>query len=172
MKGLGYTSYRWGTSLLLLGILLVAGCQTTETFFLGYRADHDRTVPLITTDGSWKSFDLNLTYRMEAETGRLNITGTLDFSLYHQLNSAMINRLALYLFFLDDQNQVLQATNLLSTLHADPATSFPFAANVAVPPGSRAIAFGYEGQSSEDGGKELGGAGASFFFSDLPRRPR
>lgn len=168
----------WRLSLLLLAGLLLAGCQSTETFYRGYLADNQSVAPLMAeAQGSWQTIDIDLNYHTEKIDEMLNISGTIDFGLYHQLSSSRINRLNFHLFFLDNEAKVLQTASLARALYAQPETQLYFDTSLPVPSGAQSIAFGYEGKAQEDGGSKGGsagsgeGGGGTFLFYDLPKRP-
>lgn len=169
----------WSFCLSLATILLLTGCQSTETFYRGYLAGNESVTPLTlpgSPAGHWQTFDIDLNYRYDASGNNLDISGTIDFGLFYELNTSRIERIDVYLFFLDHDSKVLETARLFRAITADPEETIAFKKNLQVPPSAKAIAFGYRGMAREDGGgrhsSEIGeGGGGTFFFDDLPKRP-
>lgn len=162
-------------SLIVLAGLILSGCQSTATFYQGYKAEDKNVIPLTgqAAQGSWETFDVNLIYRAEQSGNMLNVDGTVNFSFYHTANISRIRNLSLYLFLLDEDAQVLETELLIRTGLTQPEDQLSFAGNLAIPAEARSFAFGYRGQAHGDDNDSLGqgGGGGMEFISDLPKRP-
>lgn len=171
---------KWCLWLVLLAGLLLTGCQSTETFYRGYIADNKSVAPLTHAEeptGHWKTFDIDLNYQYDSSGNGLNISGTIDFGLFYELNTSRISSIDFYLFFLDDESRVLNTARLFRSLYLSPKETIVFNTSVTPPSGATSIAFGYSGRAQEDGGggktsSGMGaGGGGTFLFYDLPKRP-
>lgn len=171
---------RWCLWLVLLASLLLIGCQSTETFYRGYLAGNESVAPLTpagSPTGQWKTFDIDLNYQYGSSGNDLNISGTIDFGLFYELNTSRIETIDFYLFFLDSESRVLNTARLFRSLSLDPEETITFNTSVTPPSGAKSIAFGYSGRAREDGGggktsSGMGeGGGGTFLFYDLPKRP-
>lgn len=162
-------------ALFILATMVMTGCQATETFYQGYKADNESISKLSTPgtqQGSWKTFDLDLNYQYEYKNNVLDISGTVNMSFFHEINSSRIRKLDIYLFFLDEASKVLE-TALLSRTSIDYLDfGLQFSKNLQVPTGAKSFAFGHRGEAVESGGDDLRGGGGVRFFYDLPKRPR
>lgn len=164
--------------LLLLSGPVLSGCQSTETFYRGYKADNEGLVMLSTPAGqkTWKTFDLTLSYQYEQSEGILDIHGSALFSLYYELNVGYISNLDLYLFFLDKNALVLETTQLAKVIYSRPEDEVSFRKRLPVPDGATSFTFGYRGMAYGDGGGmstgDGGGGGGSKLFYELPKRPK
>ncbi|HKJ05515.1 MAG TPA: hypothetical protein VJ974_07960 [Geopsychrobacteraceae bacterium] len=168
----------WMLPLLFLFIFGLAGCQSTESFYRGYRVENQSIAPLSTLEtqqGAWKTFDIDLTYQYQKTDNILNISGTTTLGLYYELNTSRIRTLDLFLFFLDDESKVLETTYLVRRLEFNPEEKQTFVKSLNIPTEAASIAFGYKGTAQEDGSgtdSSDGGGGSQQIFFDLPKRPR
>jgi len=156
-------------SLILLP-LFMTGCKNIETYYQGYNAESESTTPLTrgkNQQGRWKTFDIDLNYRYDHAENLLKISGTIDLGFYYEVNAVMINRLDVYLFFLDDSGKVIKTAALLRALPFEVEESLTFSKDLHVPPGIEAISFGYNGEARRSG--DRGGDGVETFY-DLPKR--
>jgi hypothetical protein len=165
-------------TLLLAAALILFGCQSTATYYQGYKADNDSISALTdpAAQGSWETFDINLTYQYDQTGDMLKISGAANFSLYYEMNITRIKNMDLYLFFLDENSSVLETARLNKFGYYQPEDQLSFAGNLAIPPGAKSFAFGYRGQAFEEGGGggmglDGDGGGGMHFFYDLPKRP-
>ena len=172
-----YQKHIAGAGLVLLLLLLLPGCQSIETYYRGYHAEGESVTtlaPIEQAQGTWRTFDLALNYSYGYADNLLKISGNIDLGLYYEMNTRRIERLNVFIFFLDDKSSVIQTAFLSSLISFDPQESLTFARKLKVPTGAYAIAFGYSGEARRDGegGSDSdgrGGGGLDFFY-DLPKR--
>ncbi len=164
-----------GAGLVLL-LLVIAGCQSIESYYHGYHAAGESVsmlVPVEQAQGAWKTFDLELNYAYGYADNLMKISGTIDFGLYYELNTRRIERFDSFIFFLDDKSSVIETAVLSTQISFNPEESLSFARELQVPPGAYAIAFGYRGEARRDGeggsGPDGKGGGGLDFFYDLPK---
>jgi len=166
----------WTLPLFFLLFFGLTSCQSTESFYRGYTVENESLSPLGNQQGSWKTFDLELTYQYQQTDNILDITGSAALSLYYELNTSRIRTLDVYLFLLDDESKVLETVYLTRRLEFSPEENLTFTKTLKIPPGTTSIAFGYKGTALGDGGGDDFSSGAfgggQEIFYDLPTRPR
>lgn len=159
-------------------VCLLPGCQSTETFYLGHISQNSSNFALTEApnyQGQWETFDLSFSFQAQRQDNWLEISGSMVFGNYYQLNSSRINRIDFYLFFIDDQARVLETRRLYSRRNINPEVTRQFQARLAIPTAARAVSFGYDGRARGDGGDgggfRGGGGGGIDLFRELPKRP-
>ena len=156
--------------------MLFSGCKSIESYYLGYLSENKSNLTLAdnsTHQGSWKTFDIVVNYQVETQNEQLDISGAITLGNYYMLNSARITSLDVYLFFVDDTAKVLETTRLSKSVYVQAADPIYFHKRLRVPPATKAISFGYYGESQGDGGNEgthSGGGGGLEWFGKLPKR--
>ncbi len=159
-----------------LAIFMLSGCKSLSSFYQGYTSQNPSNTALVNNaaqQGRWETFDLRLDYQAALQDQLLDINGSITFSNFHQINAVHVERLDVYLFFIDAEAKVLRTERISGSQHTSADDSISFAKQLQVPPGAKAISFGYEGITREDGdgGDPFsGGGGGQVWFYQLPRR--
>jgi hypothetical protein len=118
--------------------------------------------------GIWSGKDLTVSYRYILNEQTLEITGTISLSR-HLNNYSKMDRLHLYLHFVDAENLTAGQSLLYSAPHrrAISMLDLNFSLSITVPPGVEAMAFTYAGQTSDGMGSDDGGPISWNFWNSL-----
>lgn len=163
----GSTSYIF--AIFLLTTMVLAGCQSIESYYRGYKPDNKNIISLSKPGppkGEWKTFHVTVDYQYSYSGSVLNISGSAALNLYYKLNDSRIRNLTVYLFFLDNESKVIETAVLVKALDSNPNLVLDFSKELTAPPGTQSIAFGYSGEST---GEEDRGNREPFY--ELPKRP-
>lgn len=132
---------------LLLGILLV-GCQATNGYYQGARADGDTVVAL--PDGAqsgqhWEDLYLQVDYSLKRVADRLTIEGTFSYTQSTTTIFQRVHDLKLKLYLLDDRQRVLAYRQVARSLGSSLDNEISFREVLELPDGAVGMTFGYEG---------------------------
>lgn len=154
-------------ALLLGGVAVVVGCQSTATFFQGQQVLQQEAVMVqnVAADGTWSTFDLEIQYRVGVDKSLMRISGQAELSDHYKHNYALLYDLNLYLLLLDDEFRVVETRRVRFVPPLDIERSFQFDEQLSLPPGIAAFSFAYDGDARE--GSRDGWSGSSFWH-----RPR
>ena len=134
--------------LLFLGVALTLGCQSTSTFYVGEKVEKPNLrVPLSANkqqSGTWQTFDLIINYSIEKGQDSLTLTGQVQFTQHYRTVYNQVQRMDLYLLFLDEESRVLK-TVALPTFFTGIEDISPIKTTQPLPSGTRAISFAYAG---------------------------
>ena len=158
----------------ILATLLLSGCKSVESYYRGYLSTNQSSFDLVDNSkrqGSWETFDLKLDYQTEMKGEILDVSGMVTFGNYYAMNSAQIVVFDAYLFWLDEDAKVLGTTRLARSVSVQGSDPIRFSESLRVPAGTKALSFGYSGESQGDGGYERGGGGGLEAFESLPKKP-
>ncbi len=137
--------------LILLSVflgLMVSGCQTTTTYYLGAKADGEGVVSL-SAGGSdpqhWQDFYVTVDYYVSQEGEQLDIEGALSFSDNPKAIYTRVRDLKLKLFLLDRDRRVVTYRDIARTLSQSLDDKTIFSRALPLQEGVVAYTFGYEG---------------------------
>ena len=135
-------------ALVLVG-MLVCGCQTLSQVDIGKQVPPGNSVAIQSGGPHAQIFqtdDMTVRYQYETAGNQLKVWGRT------KINYESIDVLTFYLFFLDGQSTVIAKQNFFSFLdHSDfiafKSSDRQFHRDFKVPPGSKAFAIGYDGNT-------------------------
>lgn len=150
-------------AILLGSLAVIAGCQTTASFFQGKQVLQEEAVELrkAADEGTWETFDLKIRYRVSLDHGLMGISGKADFSHHYKYNYELLYDLNLYLLLLDAEYRVVETRRVRFVPPLDIESSFLFEEQLNVPPDIAAFSFAYDGSARE--GARDGWGGSSFW---------
>lgn len=155
--------FKW---LLLLSLVVIAGCQTTTGFYRGARAD-DETVVSLQKIGQdehhWQDLYVRLDFRTQQQGGEILFDGVFTFANFPRMNLARVDDFKLKLFFLDRDQLVLDYFDIYRTFGGSLEEEMLISRSLLMPAGTVAFAFGYEGEFFDE-------IGARKFAWKLPRK--
>ena len=135
-------------ALVLMGTIL-SGCQTLGQVDIGKQVPPGNSVAIQSGGQHAQIFqtdDMTVHYQYETAGSQLKVWGRT------KINYESIDVLTFHLFFLDNQNTVIAKQNFFSFLDHSDFTAFKsndrqFHQDFKVPPGSKAFAIGYDGNT-------------------------
>lgn len=152
--------------LFLLSLLVITGCSTTTTYYLGARENPQRITrisPLPTETLRWEDLYIRVDYQLSQEADMLEISGKLTFADYPKINLTRFKQMVLSLYLLDDQGLVVNYVELLKPLGSSFDEEFPFEKQLSLPPATSALSFGYDLRAYDE-------TGSGVFFWQHPLR--
>lgn len=142
---------RW--SLIAVGLaLILSSCVPPAQMYVGKSVAADKVIPLtpfIEQSGSWKTFDVELDYRVMSSAGRLDLAVQGRLSQHYEMMYTRVNYFYLELYLLDGQNKVLETVFLSTVDLMNPRDTFRDQRSLVLPAGTQGISFGYRGLASE-----------------------
>jgi hypothetical protein len=157
------------TFFLMIAAFTLAGCNGKLFTYKGNKITQKNLMVLLKDGdqkGVWKTDELAITYQyqMTMTPEILKIAGTTKL-LGGLAGFEQIERLAVYLLFLDNQGIVIENALVYSTANYRSIDTIPmdFEKTIPIPEGARTLSFAYDGQLTGLGG------GFSIWFS--PSRP-
>ena len=135
-------------ALVLVG-MIVSGCQTLGQVDIGKQVPPGNSVAIQSGGPHAQTFqtdDMTVRYQYETAGNQLKVWGRT------KINYESIDVLTFHLFFIDDQSTVIDKQNFFSFLdHSDfiefNSSDRQFHRDFKVPPGSKAFAIGYDGNT-------------------------
>jgi hypothetical protein len=135
-------------SLLVVGTIL-SGCQTLGQVDIGKQVPLGNSVAIESGGPHAQTFqtnDMAVRYQYETAGNQLKVWGR------SKINYESIDVLTFHLFFLDGQNTVIDEQNFFSFLDHSDFVEFKtndrqFHRDFKIPPGSKAFAIGYDGNT-------------------------
>jgi hypothetical protein len=135
-------------ALVLVG-MIVSGCQTLGQVDIGKQVPPGNSVAIQSGGPYAQTFqtdDMTVRYQYETAGNQLKVWGRT------KINHESIDVLTFHLFFLDGQSTVIDKQNFFSFLdHSDfiefNSSDRQFHRDFKVPPGSKAFAIGYDGNT-------------------------
>lgn len=105
------------------------------------------------TETSWQSSHLAVNFTFQKDNKSLSINGNLIFSDSLLNSYPVIKYYSLRVHFLNDQEKTIGTAPVLVNYSAYQFAkeSYPIKVNVSLPPGTRKITFGYDGEFSDYG---------------------
>lgn len=139
--------------LVFLFSLMLVGCQTTTTHYLGAKADEADVVSLIAgqvEQQRWEDLYVTVDYSYDRQGNRLDIDGALSFSDSPKINFTQVRDMKLKLFFLDQDMRVVNYLDIARTLSTNLDDETRFARTLQLKEGVKSFTFGYEGSFRDD----------------------
>ena len=139
--------------LVFLFSLMLVGCQTTTTHYLGAKADEVDVVSLDTgqvEQQRWQDLYVTVDYSYDRQGNRFDIDGALSFSDSAKINYTWVRDMKLKLFFLDQDMRVVNYLDIARTLSTNLDDETTFARTLELKETVVALAFGYEGSFRDD----------------------
>jgi hypothetical protein len=136
---------------LIVALAGLFGCQSVSSFFVGETVEPELGVPLtagVLQKGTWKTFDVVISYSAEMGADRLDIYGHAGLGEHHRMMYDSLKHLDVYLFFLNNDSAVLETVLLATNLSSSIDQQVEFMKILPLPPGTRAISFGYRGATT------------------------
>ena len=134
--------------LLILAVsILTAGCLPVAQIYNGNVFRDAKPYSLAVSKATQvdiETFEFKSSFSYETDGTALSISGTAAMGTHYQLMYGRIRVFDLFLFFLDDNNYVIDGTRLYNAVNADTTGKFPFEQEVMIPAGATQIALGYE----------------------------
>jgi hypothetical protein len=154
-------------SLLMIAALTLAGCGGSLFTYKGYKVTQNNLVVRLqdgNQQGVWKTNELAITYQYQMSPETLKVAGTTELVGGFKIGFSWIERLAVYLLFLDNQGIVIENVLIYSAGNHHYIDTIPmeFERTIPMPEGARTISFAYEG--------ELSGWGAGYSIWSSPSR--
>jgi len=139
--------------LIFLFSLMLVGCQTTTTHYLGAKADEVDVVSLAAgqvDQQRWEDLYVTVDYSYERQGNRFDIDGALSFSDSSKINFNRVRDMKLKLFLLDKDMRVVDYLDIARTLSVSLDDETTFARTLELRETVVAFAFGYEGSFRDD----------------------
>jgi hypothetical protein len=150
----------------LLSLLVIAGCATTTTYYLGAQEKPERIAqipPLPTETLRWEDLYIKVDYQLSQKDGVLKISGRLAFADYPRINLARFEQMVLSVYLLDEQGRVVNYAELIKPLGSSFDEQFPFEKQLSLPSTASALSFGYDIRTYDE-------TGAGSFYWQHPLR--
>lgn len=138
--------------LLISCLAVLAGCQSVATYHAGSRVAAGDSVAMQVGgphQDVWESFEMVIPYTYERRGDLLEISAAARLGDHYRWLYTRLNRLHLYLYFLDAENVVVSTALLTSTFRQPAYDLIEFRRTLTVPARAVAFSFGYEGAVSE-----------------------
>ncbi len=144
---------------LILGMVLVAGCQSLLFDPRGHTVPEAKLIILPQSgdySGIYKNEDLNMAYKLVRNQGQLSISGTVRFADRIMMGFAIVQVFHLDAILVDPQGKVLNMTGLTSASAVNILYdgSIDFSRTMTLPPNTAALAFSYGGIALSGGSGE------------------
>jgi hypothetical protein len=159
----------------LVAVLVAVLPSVSQANWFDYKGSKLNSVAVIPLqDGSRQSghfstpsVDIDYTYIRTGNTLKLSGTGRYDSSV--RGNFLSIPRFYLRVYLADSQGRVLDYSGIVTTSYANSTDEFRFNQQMALPPGTAAMAFGYDGEALGGSGDRGQGAGMPFWYLPVNR---
>jgi hypothetical protein len=127
------------------------GDKVTQKNFMVLLKDGDQK-------GVWKTNELAIKYQYQMTPEALHIAGTTELLGGFSTGFDQIQRLAVYLLFLDNQGIVIESALVYLTANYRMINPIPmnFEKTIPVPEGARTISFAYDGELTGRSGYSIG----------------
>ena len=156
-------------NLLLLSftlILILSGCQTTATNYLGAQVERKGVVRLdsLQVDKQrWEDLYATVDYSFARQDNQLHIDGTFFFSFSPTINYTRVHDFELKLFLLDKDLLVVDYLDVATVLRGHLEVRVPFSYDLKLIDEVKAFTFGYYGWFYDEDG-------SGFRVWKLPKR--
>ena len=157
--------------LLILMMAVLTACQKNLLSYRGATARHDSRINLQEGgphEGRWQTRDLSVNYRYQRDANTLRVSGVVELENHLKYNFGMLERLKLWVNYLDVEGKVLDYKLILISDYRQTIRTMTFSYQLQLPPDSTGMAFSYSGRAI-DGGAGNNGA-ADWRFQYVPRR--
>ena len=167
---MGNKFYRISVLVIVAMMTFMTGCQSVSTYYQGRTVAEEDLIPLseVVESGQWSTFDMTINYNYENKGDDLHIGGQVKLSNHYTMNYAYLERLSVYLVFLDNDARVLKTARLANTPSFRINLPMPFSIQLPVPDEATAFSFAYDGSARESGGGK--GKGQASHFWHLPKK--
>ena len=157
-------------SLILLAAFLsgLSGCQSMM-FNQGGQVSQENWISLGGDgkhSGVWNARDLSVDYQYARNGSELTLSGKVAFADLIKNSFVLVRYFHLSVIWVDGQGNVLGAPGLTSASNMDPEDPEHFSARLTVPGNALYLAFSYQGQAVESGGR--GDSGSPSYFWHYP----
>lgn len=149
----------------IAAVVFMTGCATdVTTFYRGNTVDSGLVVSLKPGEnfqGRWETFDMIIPYEYSynKDSQTFQISGVGEMSQHYQLNYGYVDYFRLFLFLLNNEQQVVRTVALPVGL-IEVEEKFRFRNTIIVDDNVTAFSFGYSGRAREDE--------SSYSFKELP----
>lgn len=136
--------------ILMIAAFTIAGCGGRLFSFKGTTISQQNLIVQLedgNQQGEWKTNELAIKYQYRMTPETLNIAGTTELLGGFATGFSQIERLALYLLFLDNHGIVIENALIYSAGNRQPSKIYPmaFERTIPIPEGARTISFTYDG---------------------------
>lgn len=154
-----YFRYIKATICIMITACIVSACSPGVFTYKGEKVTQKNLMALLKEGdqkGVWKTNELAITYQYQMAPDTLKISGTTELLGGLVTGFNWIERLAVYLLFLDKQGIVIENALIYSAGIHRSIDSMPmvFETSTPVPDGALTISFAYEGELRESGTKD------------------
>ena len=159
--------------LFLSTVFFLTGCQPVAQLYIGNVYKDAKTFPLDvseTTPVTLETFEMKTSFDYRTSGTVFSISGTASLGGHYQTMYGRVKVIDLFLFFLDDNNYVIDGTRLYNAVNAFPEDTFRFNQEMTVPAGATQIALGYEATLSSADSRETAGGGEWIYRVPLSSR--
>jgi len=129
---------------------------------------HTITILPGSQNGQYDSRDLSIRYQYKHEGDKLQISGTVTMKDSVTMSFRDMDQFHLKLILGDSQGKVLEMTGLITMSNYDTTDTVQFTRSIDLPPGTRVLAFGYEGAASSSSSGGGRGDGVSETLWEYP----
>ncbi len=132
--------------------IVVSGCVKTSML---YRGNTVSSVPVVTLQedfpnaGTWETFELVIDYEYLRNGDFLEITGEVALTQHYHLVYDRLRHLYVYLFFVDQNSQVLETHSFVDNLTGSTEERLRVSRRYKIPIGATGISFGYDGAADD-----------------------
>ena len=150
----------------MIAAITIVGCSGSLFTYKGDKVTQKNLAPLEdgNQQGLWKTNELAITYQYQMTPETLKIAGTTELLGGFAIGFSLIERLAVYLLFLDNQGIVIENVLIYSAGNHRSIDTIPmdFERTIPIHEGARTISFAYEGV--------LAGSGTEYSIWSSPSR--
>lgn len=138
--------------LIWLLAFVASGCVQTAMM---YRGNTVTSAPVVALQengpnaGIWETFDLTIEYEYAQDGNVLEIIGEVALSQHYQITYDHLRRLSVYIFFVDENSQVLETLSFVGLMAGSTEERQRLSRHYKIPPGAVGISFGYEGAAGD-----------------------
>ncbi len=160
--------YIKATIFIMIATSIVSACSPRLFTYRGSKVTQKNLMVLLKDGdqkGVWKTNELAIKYQYQMTPETLEIAGTTELLGGFAIGFEQIQRLAIYLLFLDNQGIVIENAPVYLTANYRNINTIPmdFKKTIPIPDGTRTISFAYDG--------ELTGLGGGYSIGFSPSRP-
>jgi hypothetical protein len=158
VNSMRYRDYRYTKATICITIAagIISACSPGLFTYKGDKVTQKNRMILLQQgeqQGVWKTDELAVTYQYQMTPDALKLTGCTDLVGGFALGFSVIQRLAVYLLFLDKQGTVIESPLIYSAGMGRAIDTIPmvFERTIPIPEGVQAISFAYEGELTGSG---------------------
>jgi hypothetical protein len=152
----------------ILSAAFISGCGGNLFTYKGDRVTREDLISKLedgNQKGVWKTNELAITYQYQKTPETLKISGSVELVGGFAIGFRQIERLAVFLLFLDNQGTVIENSLIYAVGNHHSIDMIPmlFEKTIPVPDGTKTISFAYDGLLMDSG--DDGSTGYSIGFS-------